>query len=108
MLFNGFLWRHIRGLRQRVRERQEVSKGSDSAPREGLLSSVWFFFWLYHVVLVPQRLNLRPHQGQLRVLTTRPPANSPLMSYVIKEDNEKAEIPEGEAYLQVVGPQSPF
>ena len=25
-----------------------------------------------------------------------------------KEDNEKAEIPEGEASLQVVGPQRPF
>ena len=67
-----------------------------------------FFLVVPCGVLVPQRLNLRPHQGQLRVLTTRPPANSPLMSYVIKEDNEKAEIPEGEAYLQVVGPHSPF
>ena len=40
-----FCWRLIWGLRQRVRERQEVSKGSDSAPKESLLSSVFFFFF---------------------------------------------------------------
>ena len=86
-----FCWRLIWGLRQRVRERQEVSKGSDSAPKESLLSSVFFFFLVARCgILVPQRLNLCPHQGQLRLLTTRPPRNSPLMSYVIKEDNAAA------------------
>ena len=45
-LIRAFQWFSVEahlGLRQRVRERQEVSKGSDSDPKESLLSSVFFF-----------------------------------------------------------------
>lgn len=79
ILISAFQWFSVEahpGPKAEGEERQEVSKGNDSAPRKAY-SLVSGFFLVVPCGLSSQRLNLRPHQGQLRVLTTRPPANSP-------------------------------